>query len=92
MYLDGKQQYFIGVVLDIPRKATVAQVWETVVFRCFVGCHGQAHKRCSNRYCCGLCTYASDVRPTDPLATGVESPSQTLAPGVVFCTSTAGLK
>ena len=60
--------------------------------RCFVGCLGQARKRCSNRWCCGPRNYASDVRPTDPLAAGVESPSQTLAPGVVFCTATAGLK
>ena len=58
-----------------------------------MGCHGQARKRCSNRWCCGPRNYASDVRPTDPLAAGVESPSQTLAPGVVFCTATtAGLK
>ena len=50
--------------------------------RCFVGCLGQARKRCrSNRWCCGLRNYASDVRPTDPLAAGVESPSQTLLPG-----------
>ena len=61
--------------------------------RCFVGCPGQARKRCSNRCCCcGPRNYASDARPTDPLAAGVESPSQTLAPGVVFCTATAGLK
>ena len=61
--------------------------------RCFVGCLGQARKRCSNRWCCGPRNYASDVRPTDPLAAGVESPSQTLALGVVFCTAvTAGLK
>ena len=38
MYLDGKQKHFIGVMLDIPRKATLAQVGETVVSRCFVGC------------------------------------------------------
>ena len=74
MYLDGKQLYLIGVVLDIPRKATLAQVGETVVSRCFVGCLGQARKRCSIRYCCDL---RSGVRPTDPLAAGVESPSQT---------------
>ena len=60
--------------------------------RCFVGCLEQARKRCSNRWCCGPRNYASDVRPTDPLAAGVESPSQTIAPGVVFCTATAGLK
>ena len=61
--------------------------------RCFVGCLGQARKRCSDRCCCGPRNYASDVRPTDPLAAGVESPSQTLAPAVVFCTATsAGLK
>ena len=31
MYLDGEQEYFIGVVLDIPRrKSTLAQVGETV--------------------------------------------------------------
>ena len=66
---------------------------ETVVSRCFVGCLGQARKRCSNRCCVGPRNYASDVRPTDPLEPGaVESPSQTLAPGVVFCTATAGLK
>ena len=56
--------------------------------RCFVGRIGQARKRCSNRCCCGLRNYASDVRPTNPLAAGVES----LAPGVVFCTSTPVLK
>ena len=56
------------------------------MFRYFVGCLGQARKRCSNRWCCGPRNYASDIRPTDPLAVGVESPSQTLAPGVVFCT------
>ena len=34
MYLDGNVVlYFIGVVLDIPRKATLAQVMETVVSR-----------------------------------------------------------
>ena len=60
--------------------------------QCFVGCLGQARKRCSNRWCCGPRNYASDVRPIDPLAAGVESPSQTLAPGVAFCTATAGLK
>ena len=81
MYLDGKQKYFIRVVLNIPsRKATLAQVGETVVSRCFVGCLGQARKRCSNRCYCGPRNYASDVRPTDPLEAGVESPSQTLAP------------
>ena len=78
--------YFIEVVLDIPRKATLAQVGETVVSRFFVGCLRQARKRCSNRSCCGLRNYASDVRPTDQLAAGVESPSQTLDPGVVLCT------
>ena len=78
MCLDGK--YFTGVMLDIPRKATLARVAETVVSRCFVGCLGQGRKRCSNRCCCGPRNYASDVRPTDPLAAGVESPSQTLAP------------
>ena len=84
MYLDGNQWYFIGVVLDIRLKATL-------VSRCFVGCLGQARKRC----CCGLRKYPSDVRPTDPLAAGVESPSQTLALGVVFFTPIAviaGLK
>ena len=81
-----------AVVLHIPRKATLAQVGETVVSRCFVGCHGQARKRCSNRWCCGPRNYASDVRPTDPLPAGVESPSRTLAPGGVFCAATAGLK
>ena len=60
--------------------------------RCFVGCLGQARQRYSNHWCCGPRNYASDVRPTDPLAAGVESPSQTLAPGDVFCTVTAGLK
>ena len=73
------------VVLDIPRKATLAQVGATVVFQCFVGL-GQARKRCSNRCCCGLRNYASDIRPTDPPAADVESPSQTLAPGVVMFT------
>ena len=68
--------------------ATLAQVGETVVSRCFVGCLEQARKRCSNRWCCGPRNYASDVRPTDPLAAGVESPNQTLAPGVVFGTAT----
>ena len=29
------------VVLDIPRKATLAQVGETVVSRCFVGASGR---------------------------------------------------
>ena len=91
MYLDGEQKYFIRVVLDIPQKATLAQVGETVVFRCFVGCLGQAPQRCSKRCCCGLRNYASDVRPTDPFAAGVEFPRQTLAPAVGFCTSTAGL-
>ena len=38
MYLDGKQQYLIGAVLDISRKATVAQVRETVVSRCLARC------------------------------------------------------
>ena len=84
MYLDGKQEFFIRVVLNIPRKATLTQVGETVVFRCFVGCLGQARKRCSNRCCCDPRNYASEVRPTDPPAAGVESPSQTLAPGVVL--------
>ena len=71
----------IGLVLDIPRKAALAQVGETVVSRCFVGSLGQARKRCSNRCCCGLRNYASDLRPTDPHAAGggVESPSQILA-------------
>ena len=95
MYLDGKQYYFNGVVRNIPRKAAIAQVGETVVVvsRCFVGCLEQARKRCRNRWCCGPRHYASYVRPIDPLAAGVESPSQTLAPGVVFCTAaTAGLK
>ena len=76
----------------IPRKATLAQVGETVTSRCFVGCLGQARKRCSNRWwCCGPRNYASDVRSIDPLAAGVESPSPTLAPGGVSCTATAGL-
>ena len=48
MYLDGM------LVLDIPRKATLAQVGETVVSRCFMGCHGQVRKRCSNRCCSDL--------------------------------------
>ena len=76
--------YFFGVVLDIPPKATttIAQVGETVVSRCFVGCLGQARKRCSNRCCYSLRNYPSDVRPNDPLPAGVESPSQTLALGV----------
>ena len=80
-----------GCVRNIPREATLAQVGETVVSRCFVGCLGQARKRCSNFWCCGPRNYASDVRPIDPHAAGVKSPSQTLAPGVVFCTATAGL-
>ena len=86
MYFDGKQKYFIEVVLEIPRKATLlAQVGETVVSRCFVGYLRQARNRCINRCCCGTRNYASYVRPTDPLAAGVESPiSLTLAPGVVF--------
>ena len=96
MYLDGKQYstwYFIGVVRNIPRKVTLAQqVGETVVSRCFAGSLGQARKRCRNRWCCGPRNYASDVRPIDPLAAGIEFPSRTLAPGVVFCTATAGLK
>ena len=67
----------------------ISAVEETIVSRCFVGCLGQARKRCSNRWCCGPHNYANDVRPTDPLAAGVESPSETLAPGVVvFCTAT----
>ena len=37
MYLGGKHQYFIETVLDILRKATVAQVGETVGSRCFTG-------------------------------------------------------
>ena len=87
MYLDGEQWYFIEAVLDIPRKATLARVGETVVSRCFAGCLGQACNRCSNRCCCDLHIYTNDVRPIDALAGGVESPSQTLAPGVVFCTA-----
>ena len=80
-------------MLDIPRKVTLlAQVGETVVSLCFVGCLGQARKRCTNRCCCGLRNYASDVRPTDPLAACVESPSLTLASGIVSCTSNGGLK
>ena len=60
--------------------------------RCFVGYLEQARKRCSNRCYCGLRNYPSDVRPSDPLAASVESPCcQTLALGVVFFTSTAGL-
>ena len=35
--------------------------------RCFVGCLGQVRKRRSNRCCCCLRNYPSDVRPTDPL-------------------------
>ena len=61
-----------------PTKDNSSAVGETVVSRCFVGCLGQARKRCSNRWCCGPRNYASDVRPTDPLAAGVESQSQTL--------------
>ena len=72
--IDGKQKYFIGVVLDISRKASVAQVFEeTVVSRCFAGCLVQARNCCSNR-CLDLRDYASDVRPTDALAASVESP------------------
>ena len=58
-------------MLDIPRKATLAQVGETVVSRCFVGCLGQARKRYSNRCCCGPRNYASDVWPTDPFVASV---------------------
>ena len=92
MYLDGKQKYFIGVELDIPRKATLAQVGETVVSRCFVGCPRQARKRCSDR--CAVVVHgtmqATFGRPT--YLQQVEFPSQTLAPGVVFRTATtAGL-
>ena len=79
-------------MLNIPRKATLAKVGETIVSRCFVGCLGQARKHCSNRCCCSPRNYASDVQPTDPLAAGAESPGETLASGVVFCTATAGLK
>ena len=57
--------------------------------RCLVGCLGQGRARCSKRCRCGLRNYPSDVRPTDPLAAGVESTSQTLALGVVFFTTTA---
>ena len=64
MYLDGK--YFIGAVLDISRKATVAS-------RCFAGCRVQARNHCRNR-CCGVRNYASDIRSNDALAAGVESP------------------
>ena len=49
----------------------------------------QTRNSCSNR-CCGLRNYASDVRPIDAFAAGVDSPSQTLAPEVVVCT--VGLK
>ena len=35
IYLDGKHWYFIGTVLDISRKETVAQVGENAVSRCF---------------------------------------------------------
>ena len=83
---------FIGVVRNIPRKTTLAQVGDTVVPPCFVGCLGQARKRYCNRWCCGPRNYASDVRPTDPLAAGVESSSHTLVPVVAFCTATGGLK
>ena len=85
---------FNGVVRNIhPTKGNISAVGETVDSRRFVGCLGRARKRCSNRWCCGPRNHASDVRPTDPLAAGVESPSQTLlAPGVAFCTATAGLK
>ena len=38
MYLVGEQQYFIGAVLDMSRKRTVAQVLEVVVYRCFAEC------------------------------------------------------
>ena len=57
-----------------PTKGNISAVGETVVSRCFVGCLGQARKRCSNRWCYGPRNYASDVRPTDSLAAGVESP------------------
>ena len=66
----------VVLLLDISRKTTVAQVRETVVFRCFAGCLVQARNHCNNR-CCGLRNNASDVRPTD--AAGVKPPSQTLA-------------
>ena len=42
--------------------------------RCFVVCFGQARKRCrSSRWCCGPRNYASAVRPTNPLAVGVDT-------------------
>ena len=78
---------FNGVVVTSHERQQSSAVGEKVVSRCFVGCLGQARKRCSNRWCCGPRNYASDVRPTDPLAAGVESSSQTLASGVVFCTT-----
>ena len=60
--------------------------------RSFAGYLGQGRNRCSNRCCCcSLRNYASELRQPDALAAGVESPSQTLAPGVVLCTATAGL-
>ena len=52
-------------------------------------CLGQARKRCSNRWCCGPRNYVCKRRSADRpiLAAGVESPSQTQSPGVVFCTA-----
>ena len=72
--------YLIEVVIDISRKATVAQVEEIVVSRCFAECLVQARNHCSNR-CSGLRNNASGVQPTD--AAGVKPPNQNLAP--VFC-------
>ena len=71
--------YFIGAVLDISQKTTVAHLREMVMSQCFAGCLVQAGNYCSNR-CCGLRNSSSNVRPTD--AAGVKPPGQTLAPGV----------
>ena len=65
--------YFIGGVLDIQPKATVAQIEATVVSRCFAGSLVQARNRCSNRFC-GLRNNPSDVWSTDALAAGVLHP------------------
>ena len=68
-----------GVLGNISRKRTIAQVQKRVLSRCFEGCLVQARNNYSNRSC-GLRNNASDVRPTD--AAGVKPPSQTLAPDV----------
>ena len=61
MHLDGKEQCFIGGVLDISRKATVAQVGTALVSRCFARRLVQDRMHFSSG-CCGLRDNASDVR------------------------------